>query len=373
MRIAFLGFGLIGGSIARALRADRGAPAWTMRRLVAVRRRARARPLADGVIDAAAGDAADALADADLVVLAAPGDRLPAAPRRRSPGRWRAALPPDAVVTDVASTKAAHRRAGPTPLGLRFVGRPPDGRPRGDRLRAPRRRPVRRSALGRRPRARTPDAARRRAGRRSSPTACRARPFGWTPPTHDRAVAGISHLPLAASRRRWSRRSPGRRRSDGRDWPAAAALAAGGWRDMTRLARGDPAMGAGIAATNAAGAGRAAARPAGGARRLAGRARAARRPGRGRRDPLRPPREPPRATPRRTRDVTRGARLRRPARRRSRTRPAGTGSGPTASTRSWPLVERDGRYEPRDRHGAGPVVQADHPVPRPARRRRATS
>jgi prephenate dehydrogenase len=28
-------------------------------------------------------------------------------------------------------------------------------------------------------------------------------------------------------------------------------LAASGWRDMTRLARGDPAMGAGIAATNA--------------------------------------------------------------------------------------------------------------------------
>ena len=35
------------------------------------------------------------------------------------------------------------------------------------------------------------------------------------------------------------------------DWADAAALAATGWRDMTRLARGDVAMGTGIVATNA--------------------------------------------------------------------------------------------------------------------------
>ena len=35
------------------------------------------------------------------------------------------------------------------------------------------------------------------------------------------------------------------------DWPLAASLAAGGWRDMSRLARGAPDMAAGIAATNA--------------------------------------------------------------------------------------------------------------------------
>ncbi len=35
------------------------------------------------------------------------------------------------------------------------------------------------------------------------------------------------------------------------EWPAARALAATGWRDMTRLAAGDIEMGAGIAATNA--------------------------------------------------------------------------------------------------------------------------
>ena len=36
------------------------------------------------------------------------------------------------------------------------------------------------------------------------------------------------------------------------DWQAAEALAATGWVGMTRLARGEPSMGAGIAATNSA-------------------------------------------------------------------------------------------------------------------------
>jgi prephenate dehydrogenase len=36
------------------------------------------------------------------------------------------------------------------------------------------------------------------------------------------------------------------------DWRAAEVLAATGWAGMTRLARGEPGMGAGIAATNSA-------------------------------------------------------------------------------------------------------------------------
>ena len=65
-----------------------------------------------------------------------------------------------------------------------------------------------------------------------------------------RAVAAISHLPLvvaAALVEAVARPTPG----DARRLAAAAALAAGGWRDTTRVARGDPAMGAAIVATNA--------------------------------------------------------------------------------------------------------------------------
>ena len=69
---------------------------------------------------------------------------------------------------------------------------------------------------------------------------------------HDRAVAGISHLPLLVAAA-LVEAVAGRSAADAPpDWDVARALAANGWRDMTRLARGDPAMGAAIAATNAA-------------------------------------------------------------------------------------------------------------------------
>ena len=62
--------------------------------------------------------------------------------------------------------------------------------------------------------------------------------------THDRLVAGVSHAAfllsvgyvLALSRRK--------------EWPEAARLAAGGFRDMSRLAAGDPDLYAGVARTN---------------------------------------------------------------------------------------------------------------------------
>jgi prephenate dehydrogenase len=70
--------------------------------------------------------------------------------------------------------------------------------------------------------------------------------------THDRAVAGISHLPLILAAALVESVAGPRLAEPREDWPAASVLAASGWRDMTRLARGDPAMGAGIVATNAA-------------------------------------------------------------------------------------------------------------------------
>ena len=66
---------------------------------------------------------------------------------------------------------------------------------------------------------------------------------------HDARVAAISHLPLVVSAalvEAVAGRAPNRAATGG-----AAALAAGGWDAMTRLARGDATMGAGIAATNA--------------------------------------------------------------------------------------------------------------------------
>jgi prephenate dehydrogenase len=71
-----------------------------------------------------------------------------------------------------------------------------------------------------------------------------AHPVVMDAETHDRLVAGVSHAAfllsvgyvLALARRK--------------DWPEASQLAAGGFRDMSRLAAGDPALYAGVAKTN---------------------------------------------------------------------------------------------------------------------------
>jgi prephenate dehydrogenase len=77
-----------------------------------------------------------------------------------------------------------------------------------------------------------------------------ARPVRMPAAKHDSVVAAISHLPLvlAAS---LVESVAGGAAGAAPEWPAVAALAATGWRDSTRLARGDVAMGASIAATNA--------------------------------------------------------------------------------------------------------------------------
>ena len=64
-------------------------------------------------------------------------------------------------------------------------------------------------------------------------------------------MAGVSHLPLLLAAALVEAVAGPTAEDAPADWAAASRLAASGWRDMTRLARGDPAMGAGIAVTNA--------------------------------------------------------------------------------------------------------------------------
>ena len=233
MQLAFLGLGQIGGSVARAALASGFATrvrAWT--------------PSGSGPRAATpngiepAATAGDAIRGADLVILAAPPlaclDLL-----RELGGPVRAALG-DAVVTDVASTKAAIvERAAQ--LGLRFVG----GHPMAGREAAgyaasdP-------DLVRDRPWVVVPAADAAEATERvvALVTACGARPIAMTAAAHDEAVALISHAPLVVSAA-MAGAAAGRP-----EWDAAAVLAAGGWASMTRLARGDADMGAGILATN---------------------------------------------------------------------------------------------------------------------------
>jgi len=71
-----------------------------------------------------------------------------------------------------------------------------------------------------------------------------AHPIVMSAQDHDRLVAGVSHAAFLLSVAyvlSLSRRA---------DWPEAASVAGSGFRDMSRLAGGDPEMYAGVSATN---------------------------------------------------------------------------------------------------------------------------
>jgi prephenate dehydrogenase len=239
MRLAILGFGQIGGSVAGALHA-RVPGAWSVAAWSPSGEGPR-RALADGVIETAPATPAYTVDGADAVLLAAPPmaclellDELA--------GPLGTRLGDATVVTDVASTKrriVERARA----LGLPFVG----GHPMAGR-----------EATGYgaadvdlfvdRPWVvcEGPDAAMvehlaRDAG---------ARPVRMTAAEHDDAVAAISHLPLVLSVALVEAVSKQHASSLGNADADPRRLAAGGWASMTRLAAGDPAMGAGILATN---------------------------------------------------------------------------------------------------------------------------
>ncbi len=110
-RAAVLGVGLIGGSVAAGIRA-RGLAA----EVVGYAPGGDAgRALELGLIDRVAGDVAQAVAGADLVVLAAP---IPALPGLLAALRGR--LDADAVVTDCASTKRSVIESARSLLGEAF-------------------------------------------------------------------------------------------------------------------------------------------------------------------------------------------------------------------------------------------------------------
>jgi len=244
VKVALLGFGLIGGSIAYALR--RNPDDWTIAAWSptgggpAIAR-------AEELIDEAADSPARAIQEADIVVIAAPPlaaleliDDLA--------GPLAGDLAPDAVVTDVVSTKGAIVARAES-AGLRFVGgHPMAGREIGgfDAARA--------ELFSGRPWVVIPATTARDGDRERVEAfveACGGVPVEMTPADHDTAVAAISHLPLVVAAALVESVAGGEGDAQRADWAEVAGLAATGWEGATRLARGDVAMGAGIAATNA--------------------------------------------------------------------------------------------------------------------------
>ncbi len=224
-RLTIVGVGLLGGSVAKAVRSGGLA-----REIVGVGRdEARlGTALRDGALDRVTTDLEAGVRDADFVLLAVPVLAVEAL----LPRVWWAA-PDGATVTDVASTKAgivrvadqlAARRA------LAFVGSHPMagsersgyGVARADLFRA--------ATVILTPTDRTEPRAVKAVTEFWE--AMGARVSALDAPTHDQAVAAISHLPhLVACAL-----------VDGvtRFEPAALELAARGFKDTTRIAASDP-------------------------------------------------------------------------------------------------------------------------------------
>jgi len=199
----------------------------------------------DGILDDAAPSPPEALRGADLVVIAAPPIETVALVNAIGTD-LRSALDAGAVVTDVASTKVRVLEAAEG-TGLRFVG----GHPMAGRESTGYANATPDLFVGRPwvvvPGADADDAAIARVAWLAS--ACGARVVRMDASAHDAAAAAISHLPLVVAAALVEAVAGGAAPRSG--WPAAAGLSASGWRDMTRLARGDVHMGAGIATTNA--------------------------------------------------------------------------------------------------------------------------
>lgn len=236
-KLVIFGVGLIGGSLARALR-ERSEVAGA-RTVIGVGRSSAstARALALGVIDAAAAlndDAAlrDALSGADFVLLAAPVAQTQPLLQRIAPF-----LEAGTIVTDAGSTKSDVVSAARAALGARaaqFVpGHPIAGREAsGPDAALPDLYVNRNVVLCPLPE-NAPETVERVAAMWRATGACVR---DMTPDQHDRVLASVSHLPhvLSFALVEQILNSP--------DAALKFSFAAGGFRDFTRIAASSPEM-----------------------------------------------------------------------------------------------------------------------------------
>lgn len=221
-RLAVLGLGLLGGSVAAAAK-ERG----LAREVVgAARRRAPLdRALASGLVDSVCSPA-EAVVGADFVVLGTPVGSMPKVLAEVAPG-----LEPGCLVTDVGSVKVSviDILPGLLPEGVEFVGSHPMA---GSHLRGPdhaRADLFEGATCVVTPREGQDPVAVERV--ETFWTALGARVTRRTPTVHDEEVAWVSHLPhlLAFAFAESLHSAPA----------GAGELAGGGFRDFTRIAQSD--------------------------------------------------------------------------------------------------------------------------------------
>ena len=227
-RVAIIGLGLIGGSIGLALHKAKAAQQVVGYDLgKGVSNQARK----VDAIDQPFATLADAVRGADLVVLATPVGAMRALLQELS-----STVTPGAVVTDVASTKVQVISWAEEylPANVAFVGGHPMTGKELSGVEAADASLFQGRIYCLTPTARTKPVAINKVS--TFVEALGARVRFLEPIEHDGQVAGVSHLPFVASIALMNTvaESPG--------WGDAALLASSGFRDMTRLAAGNPEM-----------------------------------------------------------------------------------------------------------------------------------
>jgi prephenate dehydrogenase len=233
-RVAILGTGLIGGSIGLGLRSSRpGVEIIGYDHAPATGARAHER----GAITTVAPDAAAAVAGADLVVLAVPLGEVEGVAAAVA-----AAVGADAVVTDVASAKAAVVEVGSALFGGRFIGGHPMAGSESHGIDAADADLFDDASWILTPTPETSSAAYSAAS--DLAVTLGSRIVAVDPAEHDALVARLSHIPqLVSSALVDVAVSAG-------DREALLGLAGGGFRDVTRIAASDPGLWVSILRTN---------------------------------------------------------------------------------------------------------------------------
>jgi prephenate dehydrogenase len=234
--VAILGPGLLGGSLAMAIREQNLAGrvhVW------ARREQAVAQVTAAGLANLAGTDLREVTADASLIILATPVPFM-----RDIAGQLATfSLQPNVLVTDVGSVKAPVVQqvgAALRAAGIDFIGSHPMAGSEQAGLEAARAHLFHGAACIITPETDTDDAQLHRLEQWWSALGCRVSLLA--PGTHDEAIGRISHIPhIAAAALALTTLN--------RD-PTLAQLAGQGFRDSTRVAAGDPDLWLGILKEN---------------------------------------------------------------------------------------------------------------------------
>jgi prephenate dehydrogenase len=239
VRIAIIGLGLIGGSIGLALKQAN----WRRAEVTGYARRRKTASLArkSGAIDRIELDLRKAVKSADIIIVATPVLVIKDVFAQIAPE-----LSDGSIVTDTASTKLQVMRWAQDLLPARtnFIGGHPMAGKEIQGIKAAEAELFRKCTYCLTPLPQAKPAAIRTV--KDMVKALGAVPLVIDAEEHDRLVAGISHLPLllSAALVLATTKNP--------SWPKMSRLAASGYRDLTRLASGNPELGAHICLSNQA-------------------------------------------------------------------------------------------------------------------------